>query len=406
MRILLVSIFTLILQAAFASGWIQKADFGGLARHRTTGLAINNKAYMGLGHYNGAGVNILYDDWWEYDPSTNAWTQKADYMGGDCYHAAGFTIGNIGYVGTGRTSAIGSILVQDFFKYDPVTNTWTPIASFAGVGRRGAVSFVVDDIAYVGTGESNSGRVGSFYKYEPLIDTWTQVSSIPSSDRTSAVAFSIDAYGYVGTGDMSTGPTNDFWQYDPNTDTWTQKPNVGPQIRQEASGFALEGKGYIGTGLNDFTGDNFSDMWEYDPTTETWSQIEDFQGTSRRYLTCITLNGNAYAGLGTNGVNFSDFWMWDKYLSTLELNLTTSEISVYPNPCVDHFKFKLSLNQEMPLVDLELDIINSLGQVEKTEIIENEITEISTTGVSNGKKIYRLRYKDIVISTGHLILNK
>ena len=406
MRFLLVSTFSILIQISFASGWIQKSNFGGDARHRTTGLSLNNKAYMGLGHYNGAGVNILYDDWWEYDPSTNAWTQKADYLGGDCYHAAGFEIDNIGYVGTGRTSAIGSILVQDFFKYDPVTNIWTPIASFAGVGRRGAVSFVLDDIAYVGTGESNVGRVGTFYKYDPQIDTWTQVSSIPSADRTSSVAFSIDNYGYVGTGDLSTGSTNDFWQYDPSLDQWTQKPNVGQLPRQEASAFSLEGKGYILTGLNSFTGDNYSDMWEYDPTTETWLQIGDFLGTSRRYLTSLVLNGNAYAGLGTNGVNFSDFWLWDKYLSLLEDELSQTEIKIYPNPSSDYFKIDLNLSKEVELNHLELDILNLSGQIERTEPILKNNSSYTTSGLSNGKKIFHLRYKDQVLRTGNLIITK
>ena len=35
-------------------------------------------AYIGTG--NGNGYN-LYNDFWEYDPSTNTWTQKANFGG-------------------------------------------------------------------------------------------------------------------------------------------------------------------------------------------------------------------------------------------------------------------------------------------------------------------------------------
>ena len=72
-----------------AAGWIQQTDFGGTARHRTTMLALGNKIYAGLGHYNGAGINVLFEDWWEFDPATSSWSQKANYRGGLCYHAAG-----------------------------------------------------------------------------------------------------------------------------------------------------------------------------------------------------------------------------------------------------------------------------------------------------------------------------
>ena len=40
------------------------------------GFSIGSKGYIGTG-YNGS----LYKDFWEYDPATNAWTQKADFGG-------------------------------------------------------------------------------------------------------------------------------------------------------------------------------------------------------------------------------------------------------------------------------------------------------------------------------------
>lgn len=334
MRTGLIIWFFLIAFVSMGVGsWEQLQDFGGEARHRTTGLSIGNKIYLGLGHYNGAGVNILFGDWWEYDPSNGSWTQKADYAGGPCYHATGFTIDQLGYVGTGRTSAVGSTLVQDFFKYDPSTNTWTAITPFIGSGRRGSVSFVIDGIAYLGTGESNGGRTGSFFKYEPSSDTWTQVSSIPGPDRTSSVAFAIDGFGYCGTGDISGGSTNDFWKYDPSSDSWTACAPVGPISRQEATGFALYGKGYIGTGDDMSSGTNYKDFWKYDPITDSWEQMDDFSGTARRYLTSIVHNDVAYCALGTNGTNFKDFWRYDPTASVDKLDLEIACLG--PNPCID-----------------------------------------------------------------------
>jgi hypothetical protein len=40
-------------------------------------LAIGNKGYVGTGQYAGS-----LADFWEYDPLSNTWTQKANFGGG------------------------------------------------------------------------------------------------------------------------------------------------------------------------------------------------------------------------------------------------------------------------------------------------------------------------------------
>ena len=401
MRILALFLFFFININCFAGGWTQKADFGGIARHRTTLLTVGNKIYTGLGHYNGAGPNVLFDDWWEYDPSTNSWSQKADYLGGLCYHATGFAMNEIAYVGTGRISPSGSTLVQNFYKYDAVTNTWTEITSFPGVGRRGAVSFVIGEYAYTGSGESNGGALGSFYRFDPSNETWSLVASLPVF-RTSAVAFSIGNYGYVGTGDLDPGSTNDFWQYDPSLDSWTQKSSVSPIERKEAMGFALNGRGYIGTGGNNTTG-SFSDMWEYTPVTDSWVQIEDFAGTARRYFTATTLNGYAYACLGTNGTNFKDLWLFDQSLSLVERTLEQLDIVAFPNPSTSFVDFEVEWPIEVDQEKIELQIVSINGQV-VFKSPWSELTTIETESWEAGQYVYHIIYDNNNVKSEHLII--
>ena len=42
------------------------------------------------------------NDFWEYDPTTNTWTQKANFGGTPRDGAVGFSIGSKGYIGTGE----------------------------------------------------------------------------------------------------------------------------------------------------------------------------------------------------------------------------------------------------------------------------------------------------------------
>lgn len=382
---------------SFGFDWDQLADFGGLARHRTTALAIGNKVYFGLGHYNGAGPNILFDDWWEYDPATNSWTQKANYLGGEMYHASGFTIGNIGYVGTGRD--ISAAVVKSFFAYNPTTNSWQQKTDFPGAGRRGGVGFAIDGFGYIGTGSYYS----DFYKYNPTTDTWTAVAPLPTAGRISAVGFELNGYGYVGTGSTS-GAQADFWRYNPATDQWMQMANVGPIPRQEASGFAVLGKGYILTGDDFSSGNNFGDMWEYNPLLNTWTQIEDFPGTARRYLSCVTLGNVAYAGLGTNGTNMKDFWSYDPVAGLIKKQLDDVSLVAYPNPATHEVGFLLEGMQDIPLDDVRIEILDMLGQsMLKTPVLQAD-EKLDVSSLAAGNYLYQLVYKKEILRSGKLVI--
>jgi len=127
--------FVILLAAGVTSSraqdtWIQKADFGGVAREGATGFSIGSKGYIGLG----AEYPISYKDFWEYDPDANTWTQKADFGGHGRLYAVGFTIAGKGYVGTGQSGSFPNYTYyKDFWEYDPNSNTWTRSPTLEGL---------------------------------------------------------------------------------------------------------------------------------------------------------------------------------------------------------------------------------------------------------------------------------
>lgn len=335
---LIALFFILALNTYGARVWYQKAAIGGDARHRTTGFAIGNKGYIGGGHIN-SGTTITYKDYWEYDPSTNSWTQIADFGGGLRYHSSAFTIGSYAYVGCGENAT--HEYKNDFWKYVPEVNTWFRVADFPGTPRRGGTAFTIDGKGYFGCGQSDGGYEGDFYCYDPLTNEWTEISEFIGEPRNAAVSFSYAGKGYLGTGHMVGAALNDFYEYNPATDEWVAKANVGPQIRQDAVGFCIDGKGYIGTG-NDNLGNDFKDIWEYDFSTDTWTQIDDFSGEKRRYAVTFIINNTVYLGSGTDGTNFKDFWAYSHTASVDEEQIGTIELSIYPNPSSDIITFDLT----------------------------------------------------------------
>lgn len=397
--ILLVSALMFCLTAD-ASGWIKRANYGGPARHRSTAFSIGQKGYLGLGHINSI-TNILFEDFWEYDPSSNSWTQKANFGGGLRYHAYGFSFNNKGYVGTGRDVTGG--YENDTWEYDPTTNVWTEKANFPGTPRRGAIAFVVDTLAFVGTGQISGSYTNTFYAYAPASDTWYTAPTMPAPGRTSSVAFSIDGNGYVGTGNVGGGST-DFWQYHRATNTWIQKANVGTTIRQEATGFAVHGYGFIGTGDNYSSGTNYGDFWKYDPIANTWVQIEDFEGAKRRYLSSFVIGDRAYTGTGTNGTNFKDFWEFDFFLSEISREIEANEVIAYPNPANSVLKLDINGVSNNTLKKLKLTIFNLKGQIIATNADLASSIQIPVASWENGIYLYRLTYSDHIVKSGKIIV--
>jgi len=228
--------FVISADAQTQYGWVQKTSIPASGRHRSTALACGNRGYVGLGHINSI-VDVLFDDWWEYDPGTDTWAQKANFGGGLRYHAAGFTIGNAMYVGTGR--APSSVLMTDFWKYSPATNTWTSVANFPGAARRGAVGFEINGYGYVGTGSYYT----DFYRYDPVANSWSAIAPL-AIGRTSSVGMSLNGKGYCGTGDIG-GNSSDWYEYNPATNTWTPKASLTGLPRMEACGFTMGGRCYV-----------------------------------------------------------------------------------------------------------------------------------------------------------------
>ncbi|TAL62664.1 MAG: T9SS type A sorting domain-containing protein [Bacteroidetes bacterium] len=131
-----------------ANVWTQKADFSGTARENAVGFSIGAKGYIGTGKNGGS----YYDDFWEYDPAANAWAPKANFGGAARAQSAGFSSGTKGYIATGSNGVNGNTYYNDFWQYDPVADTWTQKADVGLAGRKMAVGFSIGGTVYFGTG--------------------------------------------------------------------------------------------------------------------------------------------------------------------------------------------------------------------------------------------------------------
>ncbi len=276
-----------------SEAWSKKADFSGGDRELGIGFSIGSYGYAGCGR-NPAEMN----DFWQYDPVSDSWAQVASYPGSGRYGMVGFSIGNFGYAGTGWIGIGGGAnQFRDFWQYDPGSNSWLQKADFGGSGRYSAVGFSIGSKGYVGLGYSPIKN--DFWEYDPIGDSWIQMANFPSN-RLAAVGFGIGAKGYVGTGyDNNNNSYRDFYEFDPMANSWTVKSDVPGLFRRGAVGFSVGLTGFVGMGYNDTT--YLTDFFRYDPGTDIWTEAASIGGVPRYGAFAFSMNNYGYVGTGSYG---------------------------------------------------------------------------------------------------------
>ncbi len=348
----------------------QLGDFDGGHRLNAMSFSLGGKGYLGTGE-NASGISV--NDFWEYDPILDSWTQIADLPNAPRERGATFVIGDKAYAGLGFTNAAGS---RELWEYDPSQNNWTQKANFPGIGRELTFSFSHEGLGYVGGGQQLDGvPLFDMYAYDPQTDTWERKADYPSTGPAATASFKIGEIAYVqGGGTSSLNFNNELWAYDFAQDTWEQKNSLPLALgRTTHIGFALSGKGYIAFG-HDSNLDFLNDFWEYDPQEDSWTFLGEFCGTTVRALVSFVIGDQAYFGTGLQDapgrVGSRDFWTFTPQLSnsnvsqetiTNELPLT---VNTFPNPLQG--KKHLSLELSLP-GEYEVDFITTDGNILQTQ---------------------------------------
>jgi N-acetylneuraminic acid mutarotase len=252
--------------------------------------------------------------------------------------AVSFVIDNIAYVGTGYGTPNAEF--KNFKKF--VNGSWQPAPSLPDTldgrevkGRHGAVAFVIGDRAYVGTGyvaalvNDTTSRdlewLDDFYKFDATTGTWSRVADFPGPKRRDAVAFAINGHGYVGTGQGENGYIyKDFYRYDPAANTWTEIPFDG-EARYGAVAFVIDGAAHVCLGASGINRSMLAtDHYKFVPTSNgdgTWEKMQSLVDTpenrgdtfydriQRRHGVAFIAgnNGGEYAHVAT-GSNAYTWW--------------------------------------------------------------------------------------------------
>ena len=206
----------------------------------------------------------------------NVWSQVAPFAGGLRSGGVAFSLKDKGYYGLGKSSSKGEDkYYSDLWRYDPTTDEWSRLSDFPSTGLDMAISFVIDDVAYVSLGryfdQSINGYNTATYAYEVANDEWKKLAAFPGIGRTGSVSFVANGKGYVVGGYKEKDAyTNEVWCFDPQNNSWSQKNNF-PLALTGCFTFTLNEVVYVGGGYN--LNDNIRNttLYKYDMASDSWS---------------------------------------------------------------------------------------------------------------------------------------
>lgn len=294
-----------------------------IGRACATSFVINNKAYVLLGrrgeileHCQNIDSNtyapncsengMLLSDMFQYDPVTDQWTQKQDFPGEPRVFPIAATVPPYAFVGLGYNHQgiyNDSSYLRDFWKYNPMTDSWTRMADFPGAGVNAAVCWVYNEEIYVAHGFGLSNFFRDVWKYQPQNNRWVQLAPFPSWGRTGGVVSASEGRIFTGTG-YSARNNNDWWEYFPSQDLWIKRENMPDLGRINGLGFSVADRYFVGTGRYFAgmltVGHLKDDLVEYDPHTNLWIQRGRIPGGGRENALSFVINDRVFIAFGEN----------------------------------------------------------------------------------------------------------
>ena len=268
---------------------------------------------------------------YRFNPSVSGFDRIPGTHVSTILNPASCTLNGKGYI-LGQRSTYNTGI--GFEVFNPDSLTWRLLPDYPGTGIVNPCIIADDSVIYVGCGKvvepSYFGWYHDFWKYSPVTNSWTKLADCPYN-----VSFSnhvlIDGrlifVGFVGT----TGPRY-LLEYMPLTDTWTQveitDENLGYwglwDFKNGAKVSVINnGKWYIGFGdwyqanydaAYDGTNPDVNNrFYSFDPTDNSWKTISNIAAPPRTFPLAFSFGGKIYIG-GSQIYHYYDFWEYDPQL--------------------------------------------------------------------------------------------
>jgi hypothetical protein len=245
-----------------------------------------------------SGTHFL-DDGGRYDPATDTWTpmSSAGAPLGRRNHTAVWTGSRM--IVWGGDRADGTTMTLDTGgRYDPVGDAWLPTSAlgapsgrtYHGAAWTGAGMVVWGGQFYPAPGQRQF--LGTGARYDPASDTWSPVSPVSApSARIGHAMVAVGSLVLVWGGQGATGWTNQGGRYDANSDTWSPMTSIGaPSPRTTAAAVWTGSRLIVWSGTA--AGVSPDSGGRYDPALDQWTPTFSQNAPPARQAASSVWTGN------------------------------------------------------------------------------------------------------------------
>lgn len=307
------ALFVTPVRPGVSLSWAPAAD-APAARFEGVGRVVHGKLYT-FGGYTSVVPYAVTDRASLYDPARGSWTDLGamPIPQTHCGVAVDEAQGRIWFLG-GRRGAYPGVATSEVWQYDTTSNAWTQNAPLPEPLSAGSAEFLNGQVHYMGgnRGQDRATDCDLHYVLAPGQAQWHKAAPLPfPHDHFSAVALGGRIYifgGEIGH-DARHRQQTDASVYDPATDSWTTLAAMPiGKSHAESSTFVLNGRVVIAGGQVD----NFlatANIVEYDPATDAWAMLpplpRPLEGTivqplgDRLFVTGGYIGANSVATVGS-----------------------------------------------------------------------------------------------------------
>jgi hypothetical protein len=156
------------------NSWTQKSNFSGFNRQSAASFAIKGFGFLGSGF---SDTFTAKQDFWKYNPVSDTWSAVHN-LPGEKTCLISYTIDGKGYVGSG-CSSYPFINSNDFLEYNPDEDTWIPVTPpDDAIPRRSGIGFSIGNIGYFGTGYCDDGLFSDFWAFNDVISGMKKIENV------------------------------------------------------------------------------------------------------------------------------------------------------------------------------------------------------------------------------------